>query len=82
MKKLFIGILVILTLTVCYFLFFRITKEKAIAIITKANSGRDATALAAMDEEYLIAWANGIRWHKVTFSHQGKNYLVETGRAM
>ncbi len=81
MKKLFIGVIVVIILTVCYFLFFRITKEKAISIITKVNQS-DATALATMDEEYLIAWANGIRWHKVTFSHQGKNYLVETGRAM
>ncbi len=82
MKKLFIGILIVIILTICYFVFFRITKEKAIKIISKANPAISATALSGMDEEYLIAWANGIRWHKATFSHQGKNYLTETGRSI
>lgn len=72
----------LIILTVAYFVFFRITKEKAVKIISAANSARSTTALSAMDEEYLISWANAIRWKKATFSHQGKNYLTSTGRSI
>lgn len=82
MKKIFIAIIILIILTVCYFVFFRITKEKAVKIISGANSARSTTALDGMDEEYLISWANAIRWKRAVFSHQGKNYLTETGKSI
>lgn len=81
MKKAIFIIIVILVLALAgWFFFIRLTKEKAVEILYKANTARSKAELSAMGEEFLIAWAKGVRSNNETFTHEGTIYNSGTGR--
>jgi hypothetical protein len=82
MKKV-IFILIILSLlgVGSYFLFFHLTKDKAIKIIVAAASGRTSATYATFGDEYLIAWAKAIKAKSPSFVDGGKTYDTLTGKS-
>ncbi len=79
MKITFIILIVIVAGVITYFVFFRMTKEKAIKTIVEAKSGRTADSLTALGDDYLIAWAKAIKSKDVSFITEGKTYNTLTG---
>lgn len=82
MKKALFIIIVLAGLGVgYYFLFYKLDKKKAILILVKDDSSRDATMLGSFDENFVISWATAIRRGSPDFSYNGKNYTTSTGKA-
>ncbi len=79
MKITFIILIIIIAGVITYFVFFRITKEKAIKIIVEAKSGRSADSLSGLGDDYLIAWAKAIKAKESSFITEGKTYNTLTG---
>lgn len=81
-KAIFIAILIIVIGVASYFLFFMMTKNKAIKlIVAAAPSTRTAASLSGFDDTYLIEWGKALRGKDSDFTTGGKTYDSLTGRA-
>lgn len=80
-KAIFITIVVLILAFAGWFFFIRMTKERAVKIIYKADTTRDTAKINAMGDEFLIAWAKAIRGANPEFTYNGKMYNTGTATA-
>jgi hypothetical protein len=81
-KKKFIFIILVLgALVASYFLFFKMTKEKALKIIVAAKEGRVASTYSGFGDDFLIEWAKAIKKNSPDFTLNGKMYDTLTGKS-
>ncbi|GAL83419.1 hypothetical protein MYP_646 [Sporocytophaga myxococcoides] len=64
---------------VLYFFVFRLTKSKAIKIITEAGNS-SANLQSGFETDYLIAWAKGTKAGTSTFEYNGNIYNTKGGK--
>jgi hypothetical protein len=81
MKKTLIIILIVLSVIIgSYFLFFHMTKNKALDIIVQAKPGRTPGDFSGFDTDFLIAWARAIKRSSPDFTVNGKIYSTDTAK--
>jgi len=76
-----LAVISVIVAVTYYFMFVRMTKDKAIKILSSRESGIvDAEKLKTFGDDYVIAWGKAELKGKLTFELDGKAYSTATGK--